>query len=213
MCTQAQARAKQTASALLKIKAVGFALEKPITFKSGIVSPVYIDNRRLPFHPESWEVVLQGLANLAKEKAFDVIAGIETAGIPHSAALGYILKKPSVFVRKKVKDHGTKTRVEGGDVSGKKVLLLEDHITTGGSSLAGVEALRESGAIVTACLAITNYGFAEAESEFKAAGVELVTLTDFATIVAVAKQLKILSARQEAIITAWSADPHGWRPE
>lgn len=212
MTTQQQVRSLQAAHALLHIKAVGFSFNDPITFKSGIVSPVYVDNRRLPFFPESWEVVLQGLANLASEKKFDVIAGIETAGIPHSAALGYILKKPSVFIRKKIKDHGTKSRVEGGDVAGKRVLLLEDLVTTGGSCLAGVEALRETGATVTDCIAIVQYGFQESVKAFSDARASLSSLTDFPTILTVGKQEKVITADQATVVEAWLANPHGWRP-
>lgn len=212
MTTQQQARSLQVAHALLHIKAVGFSFTEPITFKSGILSPVYVDNRRLPFFPESWEVVLQGLANLASEKKFDVLAGIETAGIPHSAALGYMLKKPSVFIRKKIKDHGTKSRVEGGAVSGKQVLLLEDLVTTGGSCLAGVEALRESGASVRDCIAIVEYGFPESRKAFHDANATLSSLTDFPTILTAAKQEKVITASQAKIVESWLADPHGWRP-
>lgn len=139
---------REIAQILLKINAVGFVPDNPIMFKSGIKSPVYVDNRKLPFYPKEWEKVILGFEALTKEKSlqFDIIAGIESAGIPHSAALGFLMKKPSVFVRKKIKEHGTKKLVEGGDVNGKQVLLIEDLVTTGSSSLAGVEALREGGA-------------------------------------------------------------------
>src|SRR5258708_40166800 len=140
------------ASSLLEIGAFKFQPAKPLTYKFGLKAPVYVDNRCFPFYPAHWRKVIKGFNNLIQKNSlsFDVVAGIETAGIPHSAALGFFLQKSSAFVRKQTKDHGTKKRVEGGDVTGKKVLLIEDHITTGGSSLSGVEALRNEVGIVTA---------------------------------------------------------------
>jgi len=201
------------AQALLDIGAVGFALERPITFKSGILSPVYVDNRRLPFHPKEWRVVLEGFAALIKENQleFDAIAGIETAGIPHSGALGFLLQEPSIFVRKKVKDHGTKSRVEGGDVKDKSVLLLEDLVTTGGSSLAGVEALREGGARVTDCLVIVSYGFPDSVAAFKKAHVKLHPLTTFADILHTAVVQQQITPKQRQVVETWQADPWGWK--
>lgn len=202
------------AEALIQIGAVGFALEKPITFKSGLVSPVYVDNRILPYHPQAWEVVLKGLAETiaTHQLKFDCLAGIETAGIPHSAALGYILKKPSVFVRKQLKDHGTKKQVEGGEVSGKQVLLLEDHVTTGLSSLAGVTALRAAQAAVSTCLAITCYDFPETLQAFNQANVQLLPLTTFPVILEVATRQGILTQKQQTTILTWLRDPWGWVP-
>jgi orotate phosphoribosyltransferase len=202
----------QVAKALLKIGAVGFLPEKPITFKSGLISPVYIDNRKFPFHPKEWQIIIKNFANLAKTKNinFDCIAGIESAGIPHSAALGYYLKKPSVFTRKNVKDHGTKKMVEGGEVKGKKVLLIEDHVTTGFSSLLGVKALRSEGAKVTDCFAITSYEFSEAKNAFKNEKVKLHTLTDFSTILSQAEKLKILNLKQVEVVKEWLIDPWNW---
>jgi orotate phosphoribosyltransferase len=203
---------EKVAQALLKIGAVGFRPEEPLTFKSGLVSPVYIDNRKFPFQPQEWETVISAFADLAKQKdiTFDAVAGIESAGIPHSAALGFHLKKPSVFTRKNVKDHGTKKMVEGGDVTGMQVLLLEDHVTTGFSSLLGVEALRNEGAIVTDCFAITSYGFKEAVDGFAQAKVRLHTLTNFTIILDLAKKSKLLTGKQIEIINDWFTDPSGW---
>lgn len=197
---------------LLKIGAVGFLPDNPITFKSGIKSPVYVDNRKLPFYPEEWQKVISGFEALIKEKnlQFDVIAGIESAGIPHSAALGFLMKKPSVFIRKKVKEHGTKKRVEGGNVDGKRALLIEDLVTTGSSSLAGVEALREEGAEVKDCLVIVSYGFPEAEKTFAEADVELHALTSFPIILKEAASSGLIKEKDELLINDFLADPHNW---
>ena len=116
--------------------------------------------------------------NRRRQHSFDVIGGIEAAGIPHSAALGFATAMPSIFIRKEAKEHGTKKRVEGGNVTGKRVLLVEDLVTTGMSSLSGVEALRAEGAIVEDCLAIISYGFPGRKEKFAAAGVTIARTDD-----------------------------------
>ncbi|MCZ7547215.1 MAG: phosphoribosyltransferase family protein [Anaerolineae bacterium] len=146
----------------------------------------------------------------ARGVTFDVIAGIEAAGIPHSAALGYVLQTPSVFVRKQAKAHGTRSRIEGGEVAGRRVLLVEDLVTTGGSSLSGVTALREAGAAVEDCACITSYGFREAAEAFTATGVRLHVLAPFDAIVAEAARRGQFDARALAIVQDWARDPHGW---
>ncbi|MEO0565163.1 MAG: orotate phosphoribosyltransferase [Chloroflexota bacterium] len=204
---------QQVADALLDIGAVGFTPDAPITFKSGILSPVYVDNRRLPFHPKAWNHVIDGLRAWIREHeiAFDAIAGIEAAGIPHSAALGYSMERPSLFVRKQPKGHGKGRQVEGGDVAGKQVLLIEDLVTTGGSSLAGVAALREADAVVTDCIAIVSYEFDAALQAFADADVRLHILAPFTQIAERAQTRGILSEAALAEIEAWRAAPYDWR--
>lgn len=203
---------KAVAHALLEIDAVGFTLQNPITFKSGIVSPVYVDNRRLPYHPQQWQIVIEGFQQVIETTnlSFDVIAGVAVGGVPHSSALGYAMQRPSVFVRKEPKEHGKGQRIEGGNIDGKRVLLVEDLVTTGGSSLSGIEALRESGAIVDDMLAIVSYGFSEAVENFVAANVNLHTLTDFSVILDEALTMGKFSADNETIIRDWFKEPHTW---
>lgn len=203
---------ERVATALLDCEAVVFTPHEPITFKSGIQSPVYVDNRRLPYWPAQWQVVIEGLRELIALRGlgFNVIAGIAAAGIPHSAVLSYTLRLPSVFVRKEAKEHGTRSQIEGGAVKGKRVLLVEDLVTTGGSSLAGVAALRAAGATVTDCVCITTYGFAEAQHAFDEARVHLHPLAPFAEIVVAASKRGLFGAGELAILEAWMRDPHGW---
>jgi orotate phosphoribosyltransferase len=203
---------EQVARALLEIQAVVFSPRAPVTFKSGIKSPVYVDNRRLPFWPAQWQIVIEGFQQViaAQNIAFDVIAGIAAGGIPHSAALAYTLKKPSVFVRKEAKEHGTHGQIEGGDVSRKRVLLVEDMVTTGGSSLAGVDALRTAEATVRDCLCITTYGFAEAAEAFQSANVRLHPLTPFSTIVIEASKMGLFDQGALDLVEAWMRDPFHW---
>jgi orotate phosphoribosyltransferase len=202
----------EVAEALLDIKGVGFKPSDPITFKSGLKSPVYCDNRTFPFWPAQWAKVIHGFERLIADDniSFDIIGGIEAAGIPHSAALGFAMAKPSVFIRKEAKEHGTRKRVEGGDVSGKRVLLVEDLVTTGGSSLAGVEALRAEGAIVNDCLAIISYGFSEAVERFEAAGVRLHPLTTFEAVLEIATSRAILDEAGAASVRSWLKNPQDW---
>ncbi len=204
--------ALDVAGALWQSGAVVFDERHPITFKSGIVSPVYVDNRRLPFHPTQWRVIIEGFSGLIRHlpAAPAVIAGVETAGIPHSAALAYALKIPSVYVRKQPKDHGTKNRVEGGSVTDQPVILIEDMVTTGDSSLSAVNALRESGAQVTHCLAIVTYGFDETFAAFARAEVQLATLTDFTLIMQSGRAGGFITDAAADIMRAWLRDPRGW---
>ena len=202
---------QEIAHALLNIHAVVFTPDQPITFKSGIVSPIYIDNRRLPYEPEAWHQVIAGFQQTIAEQSltFDIIAGIETGGIPHSAALAFSLNRPSVFVRKQPKEHGMKRRVEGGDVTGKRVLLIEDLISTGGSSLSGVSALQNEEAHVVACLAIFSYGFAQSATAFAAAGVPLITLTTLADVIDAARQTDYLAPAAIATVEDWQNNLKG----
>lgn len=203
---------QRVAQVLLDIEAVGFSPEKPVTFKSGIISPVYVDNRRLPFFPQAWRTVIEGFAaQITYDRiACDIIAGVAVGGVPHSAALAYALGLPSVFVRPQPKEHGTQRQVEGGDITNTAVLLVEDLVTTGGSSLQGVRALRSAGGIVNDVLAIVSYGMKESAQTFGEAGVTLHTLTDFTTILDEAMVLGQFDETARAVIDDWFRDPHGW---
>jgi orotate phosphoribosyltransferase len=200
----------QVARALLEIEAVGFSPQSPVTFKSGIVSPVYVDSRRLPYHPVQWRLVVEAFKALAEGLDFDVIAGVAVGGIPHSSALAYAMHKPSVFVRTEAKEHGKKKLVEGGDVVGRRVLLVEDVVTTGGSSLQAVASLREAGAVIEDVLAIVSYEFGNSREAFAAAGVSLHTLTNFTAITQAALDMGKFSREEMDIINDWFHHPRGW---
>jgi orotate phosphoribosyltransferase len=208
------ATGRDVALALLDAGAVHVQPDDPVTFRSGLRSPVYVDNRRLIFHPAAWRVIIEALA--AEVRAMlppvAVVAGVESAGIPHSSAVAYATGLPSVFVRKEAKEHGLGRRIEGGDVSGLRTVLVEDMVTTGGSSLSAVAALREAGAHAEACLAIITYGFPEALRAFADASVALTVLTTFETVVQAAITSGRLDERGARIVRAWLADPHGWTP-
>lgn len=126
---------------LINNGAVSFLTERPMRLKSGLITPIYVDNRRLTAVPEAWRDILETMATKVVELGleFDIVAGVEGAGVSHAAALAYRLNKPSIFVRQAAKTYGNKSRVEGCDIAGKRVLLIEDHISTGLSLLSAVE--------------------------------------------------------------------------
>ncbi|MGA8938163.1 MAG: orotate phosphoribosyltransferase [Acidobacteriaceae bacterium] len=207
-----EVQSREIAEALIAIEGVGFRPGAPITFKSGIKSPVYCDNRRFPFWPEQWAKVICGFEGLIAERgiAVDVVGGVEAAGIPHSAALGFAMKLPSVFIRKELKEHGTKKRVEGGDVTGRRVVLVEDLVTTGGSSIAAIEALRAEGAVVSDCLAIINYDFPEAVELFARSGVRLHATTTFPVVLECALKQGMIDEAGAEVVRDWLMEPRSW---
>jgi orotate phosphoribosyltransferase len=207
-----ESRSREIAEALIAIEGVGFRPAAPITFKSGIKSPVYCDNRRFPFWPVQWAKVIRGFEGLIAERgiAVDVVGGVEAAGIPHSAALGFAMRLPSVFIRKELKEHGTKKRVEGGDVTGRRVVLVEDLVTTGGSSLAAIEALRAEGAVVSDCLAIISYDFPEAIEMFAQSGVRLHATTTFPVVLECALEFGMIDEAGAAVVRDWLDEPRSW---
>jgi orotate phosphoribosyltransferase len=207
-----ETRSREIADALIAVEGVAFLPAAPITFKSGIKSPVYCDNRQFPFWPEQWAKVIRGFEALIAERKIpvDVVAGVEAAGIPHSAALGFSMRLPSVFIRKELKEHGTKKRVESGDVTGRRVVLIEDLVTTGGSSIAAIEALRAEGAVVSDCLAIISYGFQEAAEMFERAGVRLHAATTFQAALESALEHKLIDEAGAAVVRDWLEEPRLW---
>jgi orotate phosphoribosyltransferase len=207
----ARADAHAVARALLAAGALAYRPDAPVTFRSGLRSPVYVDCRRLISHPGPWHVVIEALAvRLRQGAGADAVAGVETAGIPHSSALAYAAGLPCVFVRKAAKEHGLGHRVEGGDVAGLDVVLVEDLVTTGGSSLSAVTALRSAGAAVSRCLAIATYGLGGLHEAFAAEAVRLEVLCTVDVVIDEAEASGILDAGGAAVVRGWLADPAGW---
>ncbi len=181
---------EQVAKELLKIKAVFLRPDEPFLWASGIKSPVYCDNRLTLSFPESRNIIEQALANLIQDKypQADALMGTSTAGIPHAAIAAHLMGIPMGYVRSGAKDHGRKNRVEGRLEKGWKVVVVEDLISTGGSVLEIVEALREEGAEVLGIVSIYTYNMEKSVTRFKEAGVENTSLTDFDTVVRIAAQ-------------------------
>ena len=176
---------RQIARDLLKIKAVFFRPEEPFTWASGIKSPVYCDNRLTLTSPEVRLDVENALAEAVKEHFPDaeVLMGTATAGIAHAAITAHLMGLPMGYVRSGAKDHGRQNRIEGRLEPGQKVVVIEDLISTGGSVLEVVDALKEEGAVVLGVVSIFTYGMKKAADRFAAAGVEAYSITDFDTTV------------------------------
>lgn len=204
--------AKKVAKMLLEIKAVTLSPKNPYKFVSGIISPIYTDNRLLMGYPLKRKEITVYTAHLMKDRKLDpeIIAGTSTAGIPPAAWLAELLNLPMIYVRGDKKDHGKGRQVEGVMKKGSKVLLIEDLITTGKSSLTAVEAIREEGGKVDTCLAFFDYGFKETKEAYKQKRVRLYTLTTFDTLINMAQKLGIITQGEKEMILAWQDNPWGW---
>ena len=200
---------KVIAKDLLKIKAVFFRPEEPFTWASGIKSPVYCDNRLTLTAPEVRDDVENGLAALVKENYPDaeVLMGTSTAGIAHAAIVGHLLKMPMGYVRSGNKDHGRQNRIEGKLEAGQKVVVVEDLISTGGSVIEVVEALREAGAEVLGVVSIFTYGMQKGLDRLAAANVKNLSLTDFDTIAEVAADEGYIQPADIARLIAFRNNP------
>ena len=204
--------ARRVAEHLLDVQAVRFAPDEPFTLASGLLAPVYCDNRLLLSSPAARCTVRDGFVHVWKENGLDaeVITGTATAGIPHAAWLADILEMPMVYARAKSKEHGRRCLIEGGSIAGRTTIVVEDLISTGGSSCAVVEALRDAGANVQAVLAIFSHGFAAARQNFEKAEVPLYVLTGLDVLLAAAQERETLSEAAVQTILDWRADPEGW---
>jgi orotate phosphoribosyltransferase len=200
------------ARSLLEIGAVSLRAEPPFRWASGRFSPIYCDNRLIMGYPDKRRLVADGFAALIESLGLnpEVIAGTATAGIPHAAWLADRLGLPMVYVRGAAKDHGKENRIEGRLQPGKRVVLVEDLISTGGSSVDAAKALLDSGAQLLAVCAIFTYGLDVADRKFEQAGVRHAALTTFSELVAEAVEMGALSATDETIIADWRKDPAAW---
>jgi len=181
---------KEIAKALLSIKAVFLSPEKPFTWASGIKSPIYCDNRLILTAPEVRNLVEQTIAETVKEKfpEAEVLMGTSTAGIAHAAIVAHLLGMPMGYVRGSAKDHGRNNRIEGRLEKGEKVVVIEDLISTGGSCIEVVEALREAGADVLGVVSIFTYGMKKGLDRLREAGVVNYSLSNLDTLVEVAAE-------------------------
>ena len=199
----------QIAKDLLKIKAVFFRPEEPFTWASGIKSPVYCDNRLTLTAPEVRNDVENGLAEVVRRfyPEAEVLMGTSTAGIAHAAIVGHIMGLPMGYVRSGSKDHGRQNRIEGRLEKGQKVVVIEDLISTGGSCIDVVEALREAGAEVLGVASIFTYGMQKGLDRLAAANVKNISLTDFDTIAKVAAEEKYIKDEDIDRLLRFRANP------
>ena len=195
---------------LLDIKAVFLRPNEPFTWASGIKSPIYCDNRLTLSYPNVRKDIENGLAKLIKDNFPDAncLMGTATAGIAHAALVADILDLPMGYVRGGAKSHGRNNRIEGKVEPGMKVVVVEALISTGGSSLECVEALREAGCEVIGLIAIFTYGLPKATTNFEAANCKYATLTDYDTLIEVAKQNNYIKDVDMEKLKAWKKDPN-----
>ncbi len=204
---------RRLAADLLSIGAVAFSPDRPFTWASGLLSPVYCDNRLTLGHPAIRRRITDGFAAAVSDLHFDVVAGTATAGIPHAAWLADRLGLPMVYVRSAAKGHGRGRRVEGPLDPGARVVVVEDLVSTGMSSLSAVEGLRDEGAEVVALVAIFSYGLPAARDAVARAGVDVRVLTTFDVLLEEAVGSGRISGEGAASLRAWYEDPNGWSRE
>lgn len=198
---------------LLKIEAVFLSPKKPFTWASGIISPIYCDNRLVLSYPEVREEIETALANLVKEKfpQCEILMGTATAGIPHAAYVSDILYLPMGYVRSGNKDHGRQNKIEGHYEKGNKVVVVEDLISTGKSSIEVVNSLIEAGVEVIGCVSIFSYGFDEAQQAFDSVNVPYYSLANFNELVKVAVAEGYIENEDLQDVLEWRKSPRTWR--
>lgn len=203
---------KEISKILLQIKAVALNAKEPFRYASGILSPIYCDNRLLMSYPDMRKQVVNAFIKTIEDLnlEFDIIGGTATAGIPHAAWISERLGKPMIYIRSSAKDHGKQNLIEGLLEKGKKVLVIEDLISTGGSSVSAVNAVREAGGIVTDCVAIFTYEMQKAIDKFAEAQCTIHTLSNFGTLIDVAEESGYLDSEAAKKVREWNKDPAGW---
>lgn len=203
---------KYIAEKLLEIQAVALRPNDPFTWSSGLKSPVYCDNRLTLSYPEIRREIAKGLKDLILEKFPDaeVIAGTATAGIPHAAWVSELMNLPMCYVRSKAKGHGKGNQIEGKVSAGQKVVVVEDLISTGGSVITAVNALREAGCEVLGAVSIFTYELEKGRKMLAEADVVAYSLTDFTTLISVAESKGYIREEDMAVLEEWKMDPEQW---
>ncbi len=205
---------KAVAEKLLQINAIKLSPQQPFTWASGWKSPIYCDNRWVLSFPFVRDFIKSEMANVVFEQfpQAELLAGVATAGIPWGAMVADQLKLPFIYVRPKPKDHGLGNQVEGFYEKGQKVLLIEDLISTGKSSLEAAGVLRSSDLEIVGMVSIFTYGFDVAAKAFDTAGVAYRSLTNYATLIELAAEKGIITAADQNTLLNWRIDPANWKP-
>lgn len=205
--------AGKIAEMLLRIQAIKLNTSKPFTWSSGWKSPIYCDNRLSLSYPEVRQAIKVGLVEAIRENFYSAesIAGVATAGIAQGALVADVLDLPFLYVRPKAKDHGMENLIEGKVVRNQKVVVIEDLVSTGGSSLKAVRTLRDAGFHVLGMVSIFSYGFDLASRNFYEADVSLITLCDYGHLLSQALLENYVDEDQLISLKAWRVDPANWR--
>lgn len=194
----------------MDIGALRVRIDPPFRFASGILSPLYCDNRLLLSHPPEREQVVGEFLKRIENYSVDGIAGTATAGIPHAAWIAQALKLPMYYVRSQSKSHGKQEKIEGGSVNGMKIALIEDLVTTGGSAISALETLQESGAEVVCCISIFSYGFPKAVDEFDQRKIPYESLGTFKDLFSLLEKSEELSEKELGELRTWHENPGKW---
>ncbi|MFA6950167.1 MAG: orotate phosphoribosyltransferase [Lentimicrobiaceae bacterium] len=204
--------ALETAEYLLQIKAIKLDNNNPFTWSSGIKSPIYCDNRKILSYPKIRTFVRQEFSKMIHEEfgELDLIAGVATGAIAHGVLVAQELGVPFAYVRSTKKDHGLTNQIEGVVESGQSVVVVEDLVSTGQSSLAAVKALREAGCNVKGMVAIFTYGLESAVKNFKEQNCILCTLTDYDHLIKFALEMKYIKESDKLSLIRWRENPEGW---
>jgi orotate phosphoribosyltransferase len=203
---------RDIAKGLLEINAVALRPNDPFTWTSGMKSPIYCDNRLTMSYPEIRETIAEGFAAIIRDRYPDceAVAGIATGGIPHAAWVAQKLNLPMLYVRDKAKGHGKTNQIEGHFKPGQKVVLIEDLISTGGSSLKAAVAVREAGCEVQGVVAIFTYQFKIAADAFEAENIELSTLSNYSALIEVAAENGTVQTSDIAVLQSWRENPQAF---
>ena len=204
---------KDVAESLLTIKAVKLNTENHFTWASGWYSPIYCDNRKILSYPKVRRQICNFFVEVIKQKfpKVEVIAGVATGAIAHGVLVAEQMNKPFIYVRSEAKQHGMTNKIEGNFKKGDKVVVIEDLISTGGSSLAAVEALREAGVEVLGMMAIFTYSFPQAAINFEKANCIVHTLSDYPSLIEVAKNQEYVRENEVELLSQWREDPSTWK--
>ena len=204
---------EKIAELLLETEAVFLRPDEPFVWASGIKSPVYCDNRLTLTAPQARNIIEQAMADTVKAEypEAEILMGTSTAGIAHAAIAAHILGLPMGYVRGAAKDHGRGNRIEGRLLPGQKTVVIEDLISTGGSVLDTVEALRQAGAEILGIVSIFTYQFEEAERRMSETGVKNISLCDLDALMQAAELKGYITAEQRQMVEAFRADPKDWR--
>jgi orotate phosphoribosyltransferase len=203
---------KAVAEKLLQINAIKLNLQQPYTWASGWKSPIYCDNRKVLSFPYTRDFIKSEMCNLVFDKFpdVDILAGVATAGIPWGAMVADQLKLPYIYVRPKPKEHGLGNQIEGFYEKGKRVVVIEDLISTGKSSLQVVDVLKNEGLEVAGMVSIFTYGFQVAADAFDTAGVIQYSLTNYGTLIDLAIEKEIVTPEQQDTLLNWRQSPSTW---
>ena len=204
---------RAVAERLLQAQAVRLNVNQPFTWSSGWMSPIYCDNRKVLGHPYIRDFIKSELCNVvfAQFPEAGLLAGVATAGIAWGAMVADQLKLPYVYVRSKPKDHGLGQQIEGHFEQDRPVVVVEDLISTGKSSLQVVDVLRQAGLEVIGLVSIFNYDFPAARNAFQQAGVSYISLSNYPTLISLALEKKLIQPGEEAVLLQWSEDPANWK--